>query len=416
MTNIYSKLTVSRYKDKSGKNIGWRGSLSWRDAEGKRKQTTKVCHEKLKRDAVVYLEEWHKELEKAAQLTPQMPRQTNDMPTVTDAITSYINYQLSIGEIEKSTYSANLDNLNMYISPYIGNYVFTSIDTNVLNMWIAKLFAKGLSQSTIRTAFGVVRKTYGYYYYSRKITENPCEFVKPPKKGKPKTTYLDDEQIQRLLTSLQLETSLGDSFRTCVLIALYGGLRREEICGLRWYDVDFDANQITISTAIGIIKQPNERVSYYTKEPKTPASKRQFPMIPALRNALLLRKRYVEAHHGTIDSAWFVVGEKDKYIKPPSLSTKMYKFSKMYDIREHYGKFATFHGLRHNFATIGVNNTTMDIASLAQVMGHASKAMTLDTYSTATKDAVEVAMQKMGEAMNFTDGSASVQEKEECGS
>ena len=37
-------------------------------------------------------------------------------------------------------------------------------------------------------------------------------------------------------------------------------------------------------------------------------------------------------------------------------------------------------------------------------------------YSTATKDAVELAMQKMGEAMNFTDGSASVQEKEECGS
>lgn len=399
--NYYSKLTVSRYKDKSGKNIGWRGSLSWYDADGKRKQTTKVCHEKLKRDAVVYLEQWHREMEKAASITPQMPRQTNAMPTVTDTIKTYLDYQLSINEIEKSTYCASVGSLERYITPYIGDYIFTAIDVNVLNMWITTLFQKGLGQNTIRTAYGVLRKTYNYYFYARKITENPCDFVKIPKRSKAKVTYLDTEQIQHLLESLELETSKGDSFRTSVLIALYGGLRREEICGLRWYDVDFDANMISISTAIGIIKTPGEKIDYYTKEPKTPSSKRQFPMIRALREALLMRKQYVKAHCGGIDGSWFVVGDKDKYIKPTSLSTKMYKFAAMYDIREHYGKYITFHALRHNFATIGVNKTTMDIASLAQVMGHASKAMTLDTYSTSTRDAVEIAMRKMGDAMNF---------------
>lgn len=416
MKSYYSKLTISPYKDKNGKQVGWRGSLSWRDAEGNRKQTTRVCRTKLKRDARVYLEEWQKELEKMAQITPQLPQQTKNLLTVTEAITTYVNYQLSIGEIEQSTHAKDVADIKKYISPYIGDYIFTAIDSNVLNGWLAKLYERGLSEHTIKNAFATLRKTYNYYYHTRKIKENPCEFVKSPKRRKPKIGYLEPNQIQHLLESLDAETSKGDYFRTSVLIALYSGLRREEVCGLRWYDVDFEANLISVTTAIGIVKRPNEKVYCYTKEPKTQTSRRQFPMIPALRKVLEERWEYVKQKCGTVEGHWFVVGKKNKYKKPNSLTNRMGNFSKMYEIREHYGRIVTFHTLRHNFATIGVNNTTMDIASLSQVMGHASKAMTLDTYSTATKDAVEVAMQKMGEAMNFTDGSASIQEKEECGS
>lgn len=402
MANFYSKLTISSYKDKNGKQIGWRGSLSWRDAEGNRKQTTKVCRTKLKRDARVYLEEWQKELENQARVTPQMPQHTKNMPTVTETITTYVNYQLSIGEIEQSSQAKDISYTKKYITPYIGEYIFTAIDTNVLNGWIAKLYELGLSEHTIKNAYAILRKTYNYYYRTRKIKENPCEFVKSPKRGKPKIGYLEPGQIQHLLESLDAETDKGDYFRTSVLIALYSGLRREEICGLRWYDVDFEANLISVTTAIGTVKRPNEKAYYYTKEPKTQTSRRQFPMIPALRKVLEERWEYVQQKCGTIEGHWFVVGNKDEYKKPNSLTNRIGRFSKLYEIREHYGKLVTFHTLRHNFATIGVNNTTMDIASLSQVMGHASKAMTLDTYSTATKDAVEVAMQKMGEAMNYS--------------
>ena len=255
MPNYYSKLTISSYKDKNGKQIGWRGSLSWRDAEGNRKQTTKVCRTKLKRDARAYLEEWQKELESQARVTPQMPQHTKNMPTVTEAITTYVNYQLSIGEIEQSTHAKDISDIKKYIAPYIGDYIFTAIDTNVLNGWLAKLYERGLSEHTIKNAFATLRKSYNYYYRTRKIKENPCEFVKSPKRGKAKIGYLEPGQIQHLLESLDAETDKGDYFRTSVLIALYSGLRREEVCGLRWYDVDFEANLISVSTAIGIVKR-----------------------------------------------------------------------------------------------------------------------------------------------------------------
>ena len=57
------------------------------------------------------------------------------------------------------------------------------------------------------------------------------------------------------------------------------------------------------------------------------------------------------------------------------------------------------HGLRHNFATVGIR-AGMDIASLALMMGHASRAMTLDTYGDANADAISLASNKLKEQFN----------------
>ena len=57
------------------------------------------------------------------------------------------------------------------------------------------------------------------------------------------------------------------------------------------------------------------------------------------------------------------------------------------------------HGLRHNFATVGIR-AGMDIASLAIMMGHASRAMTLDTYGDANADALTLASEKLKDTFN----------------
>jgi integrase len=64
-----------------------------------------------------------------------------------------------------------------------------------------------------------------------------------------------------------------------------------------------------------------------------------------------------------------------------------------------YGKKIVPHGLRHNFATVGIR-AGMDIASLALMMGHASRAMTLDTYGDANADALNLASIKLKESFN----------------
>ena len=68
------------------------------------------------------------------------------------------------------------------------------------------------------------------------------------------------------------------------------------------------------------------------------------------------------------------------------------------------------HGLRHNFATMGIR-AGMDIASLALMMGHASRAMTLDTYGDANADALSLASVKLADT--FKENTSSLEDEEE---
>ena len=83
-----------------------------------------------------------------------------------------------------------------------------------------------------------------------------------------------------------------------------------------------------------------------------------------------------------------------------AFTDNFHKLAVAYDLRDHYGKLITPHGLRHNFATVGIRSG-MDIASLSLMMGHASRAMTLDTYGDANPDALKTASQKL--SLTFDD-------------
>lgn len=402
--DYYKFQGVYPYKDKQGKQIGWKASFSYYDAKGKRRQITKVFRTKLKRDAKeeanIELTRMNKTAGSLPSITPKSRRASE--PTVADTVKDYLSYQLNRGEIERSTYTVQMNNLKAYIEPMIGDYVFTEMDRVILEQWITDMYGeKGLSANTIHTVYALLNKVYRYYYRQRLIDVNPCEFVKTPKKGDTRVTYLDDDQVKYLLECRNEQYEQGSFMWTALGLALYGGLRREEICGLRWYDVDFEGNLLRISSAIGIARDENGKQSSYTKNPKNRPSKREFPLIPALRSVLETRFKTVQEEYETVANTWFVIGDTIHYKPPTTLSTEMRRFTHKYNIRDHFGKYPTLHSLRHNFATFGVNKTSMDIASLTQIMGHASKAMTLDTYSTATKDAMGIAIGKLGEAMEF---------------
>lgn len=403
--DYYTFQNVYPYKNKEGKRIGWKASAFFRDADGRRKQKSKVLKATLKRDALSEGRAWVDKMNKdAATLLPaSTPRsRRGSEPTVAEMVRGYLDFQLGRGELEKSTYSTQVNNLDTYIAPTIGSNIFAEVDKVDLEGWITDLYnVKRLSSNTIHTVYALLNKVYRYYYHQGTLKVNPCEFVKTPKKGDTKVTYLDEEQVKYLLECRDKQYERGDYMWTALGLALYGGLRREEICGLRWYDVDFAGNRLFITSAVGVANDTEGKRYSYTKNPKNRTSKREFPLIPSLRKVLEARHKAVQEQYGTVVGTWFVIGDTIHYKPPTTLSTEMRRFTHKYDIREHFGKYPTLHSLRHNFATYGVNKTNMDIASLTKVMGHASKAMTLDTYSTDMADAMNVAMDKLGQVLNF---------------
>lgn len=386
---LYYSPSVKQCLDRKGKP--WRATVYYVDATtNQKKQKTKMLKGASgKRDAQRMARIWLDELNAKA----EQKANADKGKTVSEVIQEYEENRLSIGRIEKSSYKKDLTITKNYITPYLGDYFFSSVDRNDIEEWLTELFNRGLSSTTIRNAYAQLKKVYTYYYEREEIEKNPFKGIDAPKSGSGKKTHLTKEQMNAFISAVgsEFDSPKNAMFCGCYL-ACYGGLRRGEICGLRWRNINFENATITIDSAVGYGEGGG-----YTKPPKNNSSNRTFPMMPQLFEALKERYDYLQPKGN-----WFVIGDKEKFMSLQAFTNSFQKLADDYNLKDIYGKRITPHGLRHNFATVGIRSG-MDIASLSLMLGHASRAMTLDTYGDANPDALKTASEKL--ALTFDDES-----------
>lgn len=383
----YTSVSVHQLANRKGKP--WQARAKYKDIDGKWKETAKTFPEaKGKKEAQKMANEWMDSLNAQADLMPSADK----AKTLDEVFNEYLKHQLDTSAIERSTYSNSMASYRKYIKPYLGDYMFATMDKTVLNGWLTKLYSLGLSQNTIHTTYARLKKVYNYFYESGELLKDPFKGVKMPKKGEPKVTHLTKEQMDDVLAAVYRDYEPKDPMYVGILLAFYAGLRRGEICGLRWNDVDFYKHCITVRTAVGV--SDGNGYKGYTKNPKNKSSNRTFPMMPQLEDALKQRKAAINP-----EESWFVVGDEKEFMRPQHYNRLFSDFVTRNELVDAYGKKIVPHGLRHNFATVGIQ-AGMDIASLALMMGHASRAMTLDTYGDANADALALAGEKLKDTFN----------------
>lgn len=363
------------YLLKSGKSAGrYQARFHFKNEEKNRwdyhtqlipKDVAKKSKKARERWAKKKLEERNERIAEA--LLPE-PDREHDGRTVDEMVTSFLEYQLSNNLISIGAYEDQLKHYEKHIKERIGDIGFLSLTRYDIQDLLVHLNSVGLVQSTIYHYVKIVRKVYNYYCPLENIV-NPFASV-PLTKGDNlvRKSHLTSEQMGLLKEAAAKEFELYSPMYTGILLMFYCGLRRGEICGLRWRNIDFKTGWITIDTSIAssVGKQ-------YPKLPKGNKT-RTFPLNPVLLKYLSDMKE--EKQPGTNS---FVLTGTDEWYSIHVFTKHFTAFQKEYELVDFYNKPVVPHGIRHNLASVGIR-AGMDMASLSDMFGHSSIAMTTDIY------------------------------------
>lgn len=364
---------------------GFRGFLTYYDEDGKRRKVSKMLDAATKTQAKRELAKWRSEMEEqAAQEAKQQARPTglSAKATVPDYVADMVKRLEESKAIEPSTVAGYQSTLK-HIAAAFSDVAVKDLTAAQIQNWEAELSRRGLSSSTVGKAHRLLKQAMKEAFNLGIIDRNPCDAVKPPKKKpkKPGINALDQAGRTQLLSIL--EASELTPLTVAAYIALYTGLRRGEICALRWCDVDLEGGVLWVRQAIGMSSTP------YLKQTKTDRV-RDVALPQSLINILTAWKAQQSAQRAQIgaflDPQGFIIGIDQKPIDPDLLGKQWHSLAKQFNIKGTEGRLCTFHDLRHTWATMAVA-AGVDIKTVSSNLGHANAAMTLNIYASADPDA-----------------------------
>ena len=310
--------------------------------------------------------------------------------SVREFMEQLLAYKEGSGTIEPSTVRGYRAEARQ-IDSYIGNVRLADLSVEDVSSWMRDMGADGYAPKSVSKPFRLLKQALKWGMAQDLITKNPCDFCKPPRRARTLINALPREERTRMLELARRAqpAPLG----IAIELALTTGMRRGEVCALRWSDLSNDGT-ITVSHALG-----NGPGGFYVKEPKTGSSVRTIPLTKHLNTMLSARRRDAERvarEMGVSLGDPYILGtqeEKSRPYNPTQLGKDFAAFCKM------NGFSCTFHDLRHTFATMMIAGGC-DVRTVASYLGHASVSMTQDIYADVDPDAKRAAVDKVADSFD----------------
>ncbi|MCB5953520.1 tyrosine-type recombinase/integrase [Enterococcus sp. CWB-B31] len=282
--------------------------------------------------------------------------------------------------IKDSTYYNYLRLLQRHILPELGSLKLYQLKRNDIQTFVDRLYERGLSPGYIQNNYNLLKNGLAAACRREYLNETPCKQILLPKYKRKRVKALTYAQ-QRVLE----EEALQETSCSPIILALYSGMRIGEISGLKWSDINFEENSLSIcrTTSRILDEKGTKRITKLSlTAPKTLNSERVIPLAENLKRYLLINFQKANSE--------YVITCKGGVAEPRVIN---YRFKKL--IEKLGMKDIHFHTLRHTFATRCLENG-VDIASLSRLLGHQSTKMTLDVYTDSM-------LEKRQEAMKIVD-------------
>ncbi len=215
------------------------------------------------------------------------------------------------------------------------------------------------------------------------IPSNPCTRVKAPRVEQKEVRCMDDQEMLRFFDCLEKEPL---QYKALITLLVYSGMRRGEVCGLQWKDIDFNNKILHIQRTV--LYAPKKGI--YIDTPKTKGSDRIIKLADIVFTELEQHRKQQAVQRLQLGDRWhnedFVFTQWDgNPLHPDSLTSWIRKFVRKYDL-----PYANIHSLRHTNATLLIANG-VNVATVSKRLGHSSTATTTKTYIHAIRSADEAA-------------------------
>jgi integrase len=258
-----------------------------------------------------------------------------------------------------------------------------------IDAWKVELQGRGLSESTIRTAYTILRALLDSAVRDRALAQNPVHAVRRPKVTAMEAAYLKPEQVRSLLTAAE-----GSRYAPLFALLVHTGLRRGEALALHWSDVDLDAKLLRVHGTLARVDG-----ELIVTETKTPKSRRAVPLSPTAERLLRDIRTRQAAERLRAGSMW----QRTPYIFTTELGEpcdprNALRALKVAANRAGLPSTVGLHTLRHSAASVMLT-AGVPLKVVSEVFGHASIAITGDVYGHVSPDVSSEALDRLSEAL-----------------
>jgi len=328
---------------------------------GKRRQRW-VTVKGSKKDAEKKLSELLRQLDTGSYI---QPGKTTLAAYLTQWLAEYVKPNLS-----PRSYERYADIVNRYFNPTLGNVLLTQLKADKLQRLYTDWLDSGLSPRTVRYHHAVIHKALELALKSGQVIRNVADAVNVPRIKNGEMLTWNEDELNRFL-----EAARCTPYYELFYLALYSGMRRSELLALRWQDINLMFSQVSVNRSIHHLKDG----SYVFTQPKSARSRRTIALPPS---ATLLLNRY----HDTLKLEYAMLGRtltedtlvfsiSGKPLRPNTVTRAWVNLAIKVGIKR-----IRFHDARHTHASLMLKQG-IHPKIVQERLGHASIAMTLDTYS-----------------------------------
>jgi len=345
-----------------GKKL-WEASITLSRHPGTGKLTRRTVYGKTQKEAQTKLSALKRAQEDGTLRSP-------DKTTVRDWSVDWLAHvETTVKPVTHKGYS---DGVRRYVLPHIGAVRIDRLGAREIQTMLADL-GKEYAPRIVQWARALTNMMMNHAVRLGVVARNPVGLTKGPKMPQQQMQFWQPEEARAFLVHVQ-----GHRLEALFYLALVTGMRKSELLGLRWGDLEGDA--LSVRQTVTLVRN----VAMFGP-PKTDGSARTLLLSPDVLAQLAVRRLAFEAERSAAGEDWqehdLVFGQpKGAAMIPWTLDHHWISVRNSSGVKQ-----IRFHDLRHTYATLAIAQG-LDIRLVAERLGHAHPSITLNVYAHILND------------------------------